>query len=204
MKLKPAQIIGGVSAATLLLANSLFAFNFITDYGVPPMDMWFWIWPISFVIALFSILAFIFLYKNNLVRYLAVGGFVVARLIYSLYWKKYNYLSIVETVKVFINWPEFRRFDLVGFAADIEFLSFIIFAVAIILSLVNLTQIQTPMVGAPGIVPPATNSYPRPAQTPKPQHRYAEIEVLGDLLAKGLLTQDEFDQKKREILGLDK
>jgi len=199
------QLVAGISAIALFISNFLFAANWIFEgYGAPPMNLWFWIWPISFVLEFVSLIIFIFLYKNNLPRYLAVGGFVVARLIYSIYLTYYNELSIWGTIKVFINWPEFGRLDLDGFAANIEFLSFIIFIVAVVLSLINMTQIQTPMVGAPGIVPPATNSYPRPAQTPKPQNRYAEIEVLGDLLAKGLLTQDEFDQKKREILGLDK
>jgi hypothetical protein len=41
-------------------------------------------------------------------------------------------------------------------------------------------------------------------QVKKAQSAYADIEVLGDLLKKGLLTQEEFDLKKREILGLDK
>jgi hypothetical protein len=41
-------------------------------------------------------------------------------------------------------------------------------------------------------------------QVKKAQGAYGDIEVLGDLLKKGLLTQEEFDLKKREILGLDK
>jgi len=33
-------------------------------------------------------------------------------------------------------------------------------------------------------------------------NNYDEIEKLGDLLGKGLLTQKEFDAKKKQILGL--
>jgi hypothetical protein len=33
--------------------------------------------------------------------------------------------------------------------------------------------------------------------------KISDIELLGDLLAKGLLTQEEFDRKKKEILGFN-
>ena len=51
-------------------------------------------------------------------------------------------------------------------------------------------------------VPTITHTPPTPVK--KSQGAYGDIEVLGDLLKKGLLTQEEFDIKKREILGLDK
>ena len=35
------------------------------------------------------------------------------------------------------------------------------------------------------------------------QGNLSEIEILGDLLKKGLLTQEEFDRKKRVILGFN-
>jgi hypothetical protein len=67
-----------------------------------------------------------------------------------------------------------------------------------------LSQTTTP---APGYSvnrtsPTTTHIPPTPAK--KAQGAYGDIEVLGDLLEKGLLTQKEFDLKKREILGLDK
>jgi hypothetical protein len=33
-------------------------------------------------------------------------------------------------------------------------------------------------------------------------NKYDEIEKLSELLRKGILTQEEFDMKKRELLGL--
>jgi membrane protease subunit (stomatin/prohibitin family) len=40
------------------------------------------------------------------------------------------------------------------------------------------------------------------AQATVPDDTYAELEKLGQLKAEGILTQDEFDAKKKQILGL--
>lgn len=44
-----------------------------------------------------------------------------------------------------------------------------------------------------------------PAQTEAPSAAadpYVELEKLGGLLSQGLITQEEFDAKKRELLGI--
>ena len=204
MKFKAPQLICAVSALAFFLSNFLYVVNWIVQgYGMPELSFSFFTWPISFVFELAALVVFILYFKKPVIRNIAAGVFIAARLLYALYFM-IDGSSISWTLKLFVGWPYWDSFGLSFLAGFLDFLSFIALVVAVVLSLINMTQIQTPVVGAPGIVPPATNSYPRPAQTPKPQHRYAEIEVLGDLLAKGLLTQDEFDQKKREILGLDK
>lgn len=41
-----------------------------------------------------------------------------------------------------------------------------------------------------------------PAAAPAQDDPYAELEKLGQLKAEGILTQEEFDAKKKQILGL--
>jgi hypothetical protein len=84
------------------------------------------------------------------------------------------------------------------------FLAFVLFVSAIILSLRHPFQTVTPTPGNSGNWTAPTITRTPPVQVRKAQSAYADIEVLGDLLKKGLLTQEEFDLKKREILGLDK
>jgi hypothetical protein len=40
------------------------------------------------------------------------------------------------------------------------------------------------------------------SEIPKSNGEFTDIEKLGDLLSKGLITQEEFDKKKKQILGL--
>ena len=46
--------------------------------------------------------------------------------------------------------------------------------------------------------------YMQPVQpaAPAPEDQYAELEKLGQLKEQGIITQEEFDAKKRQILGL--
>ena len=39
-------------------------------------------------------------------------------------------------------------------------------------------------------------------QTAPPDDQYAELEKLGQLKQEGILTQEEFDAKKKQILGI--
>jgi len=43
---------------------------------------------------------------------------------------------------------------------------------------------------------------PQAAPAPSSDDSYAELEKLGQLKADGILTQEEFDAKKKQILGL--
>jgi len=43
---------------------------------------------------------------------------------------------------------------------------------------------------------------PAAAQEQSPDDQYAELEKLGQLKQEGILTQEEFDAKKKQILGL--
>ena len=46
------------------------------------------------------------------------------------------------------------------------------------------------------------NSKINPPSAVSNENKYDEIEKLSELLKKGIVTQEEFDKKKRELLGL--
>jgi hypothetical protein len=204
MKIKPPQILVGIAALSLIFSNFLYVVNwFLEGYGTPSWSLGFWFWPISFVFEVVALTIFTFLFRNILMRYVAVGIFVLMRLIYSLYWMNSYEESIAYFAKVFVGWPYWGGFGLTFIAAVFEFLSFVLFLIAIILSFMYLSQTATPSQGYSGNRTVPTITPTPPVQVKKSQGTYADIEVLGDLLKKGLLTQKEFDLKKREILGLD-
>jgi hypothetical protein len=104
----------------------------------------------------------------------------------------------------FVGWPYWYG-DFLGFiAAVFGFLSSLLLVIAASLSFKYLSQTATTSQGYSGNRTVPTITPTPPVQVKKAQGAYGDIEVLGDLLKKGLLTQKEFDLKKREILGLDK
>lgn len=205
MKIKAPQILGGIAALAYIFSDFLFVVGWIVS-GYGP-DIWsfdFWIWPISFMIELAAISLFTFMFKNMSLRYIAVGVFLFARLIYSIYWMITYEATIGYFAGLFVGWPYWGGLGLTFIAALFGFLSFILLVIAFILSFRYRSQTATPTPGNSGnrTVPMITHT--PPTQAKKAQGAYGDIEVLGDLLKKGLLTQEEFDIKKREILGLDK
>jgi len=206
MKIKPAQILGGIAALAYTFSNFLYVVNWIAEgYGMPYWGLTFFTWPISFVVEVAALSIFTVMFKNNLVRYISVGIFLLARLIYSLYWMNLTESGVIYFVKAFVGWSNgvsAPTFILLG--QILQVLSLVIFAIALILSFLNLSQTATPTPGYYGNRTVPTVTHTPPVQVKKAQGAYGDIEVLGDLLKKGLLTQKEFDLKKREILGLDK
>ena len=205
MKIKAPQILGGIAALAYIFSDFLFVVNWIiSGYGPDIWSFRFWIWPISFVIEAAAITIFVFMFKNVSLRYIAVGVFFLTRLIYSLYWMITYDGSISYFAGLFVGWPYWGGLGLDFIATLFGFLSFILLVIAFILSFMYPSQTATPTPGYSGNRTVPTIAHTPPVQAKKAQGAYGDIEVLGDLLKKGLLTQKEFDLKKREILGLDK
>jgi len=205
MKIKPPQILGGIAALAYIFSNFLFVVNDMLSAYEP--DIWslgFWIWPISFVIEVTAISIFVFMFKNMSLRYIAVGAYLLTRLIYSLYWMITYEGSVSYFAGLFVGWPYWGGLGLTFIAALFGFLSFILLVIAFILSFLYRPQTATLTQAYSGNRTVPTITHTPPVQVKKAQGAYGDIEVLGDLLKKGLLTQEEFDLKKREILGLDK
>jgi hypothetical protein len=204
MKIKPPQILGGIAALAFILSNIFYVINWIVKgYGTPNWSLGFWTWPIYFVLELATISIFVVLFKNKLLRYVAVGIYFLSRLVYSFYWMNKNEGSVLYFVQLFVEFPFGGSSGLAFTAAMFGFISFIIFIIAVILSFLNLPQSETPNPGYSGNRSTPVSAHIPPMEPKKAQGGYEDIEVLGGLLAKGLLTQREFDLKKREILGLD-
>ena len=205
MKIKAPQILGGIAALAYIFSNFLFVVNdIISGYEHDIWSLRFWIWPISFVIEVTAISIFVFMFKNMSLRYIALGAYLLTRLVYSLYWMITYEATIGYFVGSFVGWPYWYGDFLTFIAAVFGFLSSLLLVIAASLSFKYLSQTATPTPGYSGNRTVPTIAHTPPAQVKKAQGAYGDIEVLGDLLKKGLLTQEEFDLKKREILGLDK
>lgn len=197
-------MLGGVSAALLFLANFLYAIDWIVrGYGEPSWNFSFWIWPITFVFELLAIVLFVILYKTPVLRYLAFGLFVLARVVYSAYWTNSDNGSGLYLLRVLIGWPYLGSLELTLFAGILLFLSTVLFVVTFVMSFFSNSVEPEPFASPTGnftttqrVVSPSINANIAPS-------KISDIELLGDLLAKGLLTQEEFDRKKKEILGFN-
>ena len=210
MKIKPPQILSGIAALAYILCNFLNVVPWILgQYGAPNWSLV--TWPIYFVIDLAVFSIFTYMFNNKVLRYIAVGVYLLTRLISSLMYalalyaiSDNHYYSIANFAYSFVGWPFGGSFGLSLIANLLGFLSFLLFLIAVILSFRNRPQTATPTPGYSGNRTVPTVTHTPPTQAKKVQGAYGDIEVLGDLLKKGLLTQEEFDLKKREILGLDK
>ena len=203
MKFKVPQLVGGISAVLWLIANFLFIVNwYVQDYGNPGWDLYFWRWPISLLIEGAAILAFAILYKNSLIRYLAIGLFFASRLVFLAIVIYLDGFSVTGALREFFTWYSWEEFNLEAIVLILEFITILVFIVAAILSLIEsmlASAKSSSSVNNTGV----STSYNSPRHSSKAPSRYSDIEGLGDLLAKGLITQEEFDLKKRQILGLD-
>ncbi len=204
MKIKVPQMLGGISAALLFLSNFLYVVNWIVNgYGQPSWDLWFWIWPITFVFEFLAIVLFVVLYKQPVLRYLAVGLFFLARIVYAIVLMSYNNDSVFYILRTVIAWPYLSSLSVSLFAGITLFLSTVLFIVSFVLTFFFNSE-EKHSVAKPfeNFIPPQKVVAPSIKVNAAPG-KISDIELLGDLLAKGLLTQEEFDRKKKEILGFN-
>jgi len=204
LKIKVPQMLGGISAALLFLSNFLYVVNWIVNgYGQPSWDLWFWIWPITFVFEFLAIVLFVILYKQPVLRYLAVGLFFLARIIYAIVLMSYNNGTEFYILRTVIGWPYFGSLSVGLFAGITLFLSTVLFIVSFVLSFIFKSE-EEQSIAKPfeNFTPPQRVVAPSIKVNAAPG-KISDIELLGDLLAKGLLTQEEFDRKKKEILGFN-
>lgn len=210
-------MLGVVSVALLLLANFLFVFfDWKTDgFGRPYLFQNFWIWQLSFVFEFLAIVLFVVMYKTPILRYLAFALFCSARMLYTIYNTanpRYLYLlhsflgrsyeiTLERITYELSNFLTIHFLDSIGNIALL--ISTMLFVAAFVLSFFFNSK-EPESFAMPFEKFTAAQSVvvsPSPANTAS--SKISDIELLGDLLAKGLITQAEFDRKKREILGFD-
>ena len=144
MKFKLPQLLGGIAALAFIFTNFLYLINwFVEDYSAGELRIW--IWPFAAIIQIAALLIFTLL-LNKIIRIIAVGIFVLIRLIHSLSWM--NFVSddggIIDSVKIFFGWVYEPTTALEKVATLTGILSFVVFVVAAILSFINLPQTTTP------------------------------------------------------------
>jgi hypothetical protein len=160
----------------------------------------------------------IFLYRFRIIGVLSVTVFFLSQFIFHLYrfFKYFSSAPLSETWE-FTVLPMFMipNFDLnlikfsplLTTSSYTRFIGAIIAIVATILSL-KASKVAEPMQGhgtpemrQPQLFVPSTNPKKMTGAVTTTES-IEQVERLGALLSKGLITQDEFEIKKKEILGL--
>ena len=145
MKIKLPQMLGGIAAIAFTFTNFIFLINwFVAGYSAGELRIW--IWPLAAIVQIAALLIFTLLFNNTIIRIVAVGVFVLIRLIHSLSWM--NFVSddggIIDSVKIFFGWIYEPYTALEKVATLTGILSFIVFVVAVVMSFINLPQKATP------------------------------------------------------------
>ena len=145
MKFKLPQMLGGIAALAFIFTNFLYLINwFVEEYSAGELRIW--IWPFAAIVQIAALLIFTLLFNKTIIRIVAVGVFVLIRLIHSLSWM--NFVSddggIIDSVKIFFGWVYEPTTALEKVATLTGILSFIVFVVAVIMSFINLSKTSTP------------------------------------------------------------
>jgi len=145
MKIKLPQMLAGIAAIAFIFTNFLYLINwFVAGYSAGELRIW--IWPLAAIVQIAALLIFTLLFKNSNIRIVAVGIFVLIRLIHSLSWMNWGTDDggIINSVKIFFGWiyEPYTVLDMVATLTGI--LSFLIFVVAVVMSFINLPQKATP------------------------------------------------------------
>jgi hypothetical protein len=145
MKIKLPQLLGGIAALAFTFTNFLYLINwFVAGYSAGELRIW--IWPFAAIVQIAALLIFTLLFKNSNIRIVAVGVFVLIRLIHSLSWMGFvsDNGGIIDSVKIFFGWIYEPYTVLEKVATLTGILSFLIFVVAVVMSFINLPQTSTP------------------------------------------------------------
>ena len=204
MKIKVAQVVGGISLISIVISNIMYVVHHIAqDFGFPILDFDFLTWPISFLFEFIGLSIFVFMYKNRILRFLGFGVYFLLHLGYALYWNNKSDSSFTWLLKAIVSWPEFALGNFYTLGTIFGLLCFVTIVVAVVLSLFESSPSTSISHQGISMVQSPVPNFATQTQSKGNQGNLSEIEVLGDLLQKGLLTQEEFDRKKREILGFN-
>lgn len=206
--------------------------SWIIDNGLQfRMDFYFISRPLSILIEVAALLMATLFFNKKLFRLIGLLVFMLIRIADSIYiysWfvnAGYRPRPISFFLENIIGIPSFEYFSSYAVFPIIEFLALILIVASNILDLVNknsrVTEVSNsypssnddPQIQAK--YHPATNNIAQPinfapVSTPVigkiddalDNDAYIQIERFGDLLARGLITQEEFELKKKKILGI--
>jgi hypothetical protein len=215
MKIAVHRILFGV-ASFFMLVSIMQYFLWLNRYEVPFFGQAQFIMLDFFHVVLLALP--IFLYRFRIIGVLSVTVFFLSQFIFHLvrFFRYFSSAPISETweftVLPMFMIPSFdlnliRYQPLLESSSYTRFIAAIIAIVATILSLVA-SKVSEPLQvqGSPEMRPPQLFV---PGANPKKvtgvgttTESIEQVERLGALLSKGLITKDEFEIKKKEILGL--
>ena len=209
MKIRPPALLAGISAVLFLAANLMYVGARISlDYGFP-LDANLAGWIVSFVFEMPSIIILAFLFRKKVFIFLSLAAFALGQIISTIVFAMAYEYSLVAVLKSLTNWPYLNFGSDQPFIWNIAnltlFFSTVLFIVAIVLALISKdSTISTnqDLNFVQSSVPPLPH-----VSTPINQRNfihdpYVQIEKLGELKEKGLITEEEFTSKKKQILGL--
>ena len=209
MKIKPPALIAGISALLFLAANLMYvAARIWLHYGFP-LDAWLAGWIISFVFEMPAIIILAFLFRKKVFIFLSLAAFALGQIISTIVFAMAYEYSLVTVLKSLTNWPYLNFGSDQPFIWNIAnltlFLSTALFIVAFVLALISkdsTISVNQDLNFIQSTVPPLAHVSP-PLNQKNPIHDpYVQIEKLGELKEKGLITKEEFDIKKKQILDL--
>ena len=215
MKIAVHRILFAV-AAFFMLVSIMQYFLWLNRYEVPFFGQAQFIMLDFFHVVLLALP--IFVYKFRIIGVLSVTVFFLSQFIFHLvrFFKYFSSAPISETweftvLPMFmipnINLDVIEFSPLLGTSSYTRFIAAIIAIVATILSLMaskvseplqvqGTPEMRQPQLFVPGTTPKKVTGVGTTTES------IEQVERLGALLSKGLITKDEFEIKKKEILGL--
>lgn len=211
MKIKPPTLIAGISALLFLTSNLLYVALGIWNGSGLPEDAILAGWILSFLFEMPSIIIVALLYRKRVFLFLGLIFFVLGQVIWTLFGQLWygGGGSIPGILQNIVNWPSINidsGFSVLWTIANLFlFFGTCLFFVAFVLALLskdtNLTAKQDHNF-AYGVVTTVADSSLNSNQKSTIDDPYVQIEKLGELMTKGLITQAEFTSKKKKILDL--
>lgn len=231
MRIRPQVLIMGL-ATLLFAASNFFELVkaiFLDGWLRPYFDFYFISRILSPIIEIVALAGATFFFNKKVFRFAGLSLFIVVRIFYSIYVLSfYDDLSTSQTVRLFLEYVLSIPSMLFGIVYTLfvvmELLALLLIIGANVWDLISPNQSisNTNRKFSPPPPPQARASYQPPsfsenkpnnfAPTPSPtigkiesnleNDDYAQIERFGDLLNKGLITQEEFELKKKKILGI--
>ena len=231
MKIRPQVLIMGLATLLFAAANFFELFKgYVFDGWYYRLDFYFISRILSPIIEIAALVGATLFFKKKVFRFAGLSLFMIVRIIYSIYVLSlyYDDLSASQTVRFFLEYvlsiPSLNYGIAYNLFIVMELLALLLIIGANVWDLISPNQnlSNSNRKFSPPPPPQAQVSYQPPsfsenkpnnfAAPPSPtigkiesniaNDDYAQIERFGDLLNKGLITQEEFELKKKKILGI--
>lgn len=230
MRIRPQVLIMGLATLLFAAANFFELFKgYFYDGWYYRLDFYYISRILSPIIEIAALVGVTLFFNKKVFRFAGLSLFIIVRIFYSIYVLSfYDDLSTSQTVRLFLEYV----LSIPSMLFGIVYTLFVVMELLALLLIIgaNVWDLISPNQGisntnrkfSPPPPPQARASYQPPsfsdskpnnfAPAPSPtigkiesnleNDDYAQIERFGDLLNKGLITQEEFELKKKKILGI--